>query len=786
MGIALMDETDVIERILRHLGPWEHGVRVASGRGPPDADTDEPIIETWLDDQFPDYDSEPVMAFAENSQARPRQGMLWEHALRPNTPHLAAQPHFPILTELQGEWPRRAKSDFLLDQKKQFPIRDTICLQHIQEHHMTNVYITLVDFMDGAPVTGAYVTVTVKVGAYPAHVDYEEDAPSAPEARPIDEQPFDEDILVRTATSADDGTVQCDFGEDLSSGFDRHIAWIRDRDEGNRFEFRTTLIVGIAYGGLERTVEFADPYEWSEQEPNFPYVAKIIVLDFAKLIVGHTTPSSTTLWFWFPGKFPAGRWCICDVYQLLPSTETGIVSGQGLFKRLDPRKGDKSDLTIDGLGPFPKAVFRQSLPINLAPIDRNHPDLGHQGVGVVDKLEVDSRYAFILWLQSEAEATAREKGVKIARGAFSTASASFDRLSFVFASCHLPIVTFVENPDKNLGRWEALGARQDYDLMLLIGDQIYGDEVRSYWPNNKWFTRYVKRYDQLWTYRAMREVFRRTAIYMVMDDHDVKDDWGTVPVYDNDDDEGKAFIAKRRLEAGLAAYRVFQHSHNPPTDQDKFFYDFRRGPASFFVMDSRSVRRMCRILIADFAAPNLIERLQREGYETRTTANGPEALRVADEFRPDVIVLGPPLLAQVKRFREQPWGMEIIMVGVEEGRGFPAQQVAWKQAGFDHVFSSSFPAALPDALIELLASLDWSNRNISLILGDAQRQKLQEWANDPETKAADIIFFIAPVPIAFLPVKEIQRMLKELVIAAGDVGWDKFAWVKGGRDPSRA
>ena len=58
--VALIDQADVIERILRHLGLWEAGVRVESARDPPAPA--EPVLEPWLDDPFPDYDHEPVFA----------------------------------------------------------------------------------------------------------------------------------------------------------------------------------------------------------------------------------------------------------------------------------------------------------------------------------------------------------------------------------------------------------------------------------------------------------------------------------------------------------------------------------------------------------------------------------------------------------------------------------------------------------------------------------------------------------------------------------------------------
>ena len=58
--VALIDDEAVIERILRHLGLWEAGVRVESARDPPAPA--EPVIEPWLDDPFPNYDHEPVFA----------------------------------------------------------------------------------------------------------------------------------------------------------------------------------------------------------------------------------------------------------------------------------------------------------------------------------------------------------------------------------------------------------------------------------------------------------------------------------------------------------------------------------------------------------------------------------------------------------------------------------------------------------------------------------------------------------------------------------------------------
>jgi len=58
--VALIDEREVIERILRHLGLWEEGVRLNPARAPPEV---ERIVELFPGDPFPDYSMGPVMDY---------------------------------------------------------------------------------------------------------------------------------------------------------------------------------------------------------------------------------------------------------------------------------------------------------------------------------------------------------------------------------------------------------------------------------------------------------------------------------------------------------------------------------------------------------------------------------------------------------------------------------------------------------------------------------------------------------------------------------------------------
>jgi len=72
--IALIDDGEVIEKILRHLKLWpEQTAPACLSRAPPPTGVDR-VIEPFFDlsrrspakadDPFPDYDTEPVMAYA--------------------------------------------------------------------------------------------------------------------------------------------------------------------------------------------------------------------------------------------------------------------------------------------------------------------------------------------------------------------------------------------------------------------------------------------------------------------------------------------------------------------------------------------------------------------------------------------------------------------------------------------------------------------------------------------------------------------------------------------------
>ena len=80
----------------------------------------------------------------------------------------------------------------------------------------------------------------------------------------------------------------------------------------------------------------------------------------------------------------------------------------------------------------------------------------------------------------------------------------------------------------------------------------------------------------------------------------------------------------------------------------------------------------CRILVADDlrdSADSLAMMLQIMGNETATAYDGQEGVEVAEQVRPDVVLLdiGLPKLngyEAARRIREQPWGNFVVLIAV--------------------------------------------------------------------------------------------------------------------------
>ena len=109
-----------------------------------------------------------------------------------------------------------------------------------------------------------------------------------------------------------------------------------------------------------------------------------------------------------------------------------------------------------------------------------------------------------------------------------------------------------------------------------------------------------------------------------------------------------------------------------------------------------------RVLVVDDntdAASSLRLIFEAMGHETRTAHDGRDAVAVAEQFRPDLILMdiGMPIMSgydACRQIREKPWAGDVVMVACT-GWGQEEDRQRSTQAGFDlHMVKPPIPAAL--------------------------------------------------------------------------------------------
>jgi CheY-like chemotaxis protein len=116
-----------------------------------------------------------------------------------------------------------------------------------------------------------------------------------------------------------------------------------------------------------------------------------------------------------------------------------------------------------------------------------------------------------------------------------------------------------------------------------------------------------------------------------------------------------------------------------------------------------------RVLVVDDntdAAESLAALLRINGHDTRLAHDGPDALREAEAFHPDVVFLdiGMPTLdghETARLIRQQPWGRNMVLVALT-GWGQVEDRRRSKAAGFNHHLVKP---ADPAVVANLIASL---------------------------------------------------------------------------------
>ncbi|RME90141.1 MAG: hypothetical protein D6770_03065 [Anaerolineae bacterium] len=193
--------------------------------------------------------------------------------------------------------------------------------------------------------------------------------------------------------------------------------------------------------------------------------------------------------------------------------------------------------------------------------------------------------------------------------------------NFVFGSCFRPTT------EHSGQAFRAIIRRLETDdlrFLLMIGDQIYADQ----WKYNgigkvaTTLEDYRAVYAHVWSNPPLRDLLSRLPAFMILDDHEVDDDWhwldserqwADIPILDKFIRwiEGRPpqerQLPPQRVRYALQAYWEHQGMHAPPMlhpprlnrgglytletkDTGSLAYTFTFGAAAFFVMDTRTMR----------------------------------------------------------------------------------------------------------------------------------------------------------------------------------------------------
>ena len=242
-------------------------------------------------------------------------------------------------------------------------------------------------------------------------------------------------------------------------------------------------------------------------------------------------------------------------------------------------------------------------------------DSDNTSVHDVVELAPDTRYHYAVireYVENDEPATRWELGIESPKS-FRTLPETAASFAFGLFSCHMPYADDSSRDSVDAEMWRIFGDELDYaDARLVIGggDQVYADgndgmsiwkwlkRVRRKSPTNKdmvsWYRDIYRGY---WGFPSLQKVFAGYPTYMIWDDHEIMDGWGSYTkkelsqqldtLFRIEDVEANVALAKRMKKAATKVYDEYQHSHNPVTGDNVFDYPFEACGCDFYTLDMR-------------------------------------------------------------------------------------------------------------------------------------------------------------------------------------------------------
>jgi alkaline phosphatase D len=134
-------------------------------------------------------------------------------------------------------------------------------------------------------------------------------------------------------------------------------------------------------------------------------------------------------------------------------------------------------------------------------------------------------------------------------------------------------------------------AEPPISAMLMTGDQIYVDDLNVIAPDRE-YKEILSKYRAAFSQPNIARLMSNTSTYMILDDHEIEDNWPT------NESKADAYLYKN----AMAAYEIYQASHSPAHDLlpngqvsrklEQYWYQFAEGDIEWFVTDSRTRRNL--------------------------------------------------------------------------------------------------------------------------------------------------------------------------------------------------
>ena len=211
-------------------------------------------------------------------------------------------------------------------------------------------------------------------------------------------------------------------------------------------------------------------------------------------------------------------------------------------------------------------------------------------------------------------------GSVAARGSLRTFPPPWDRTGLLFASASCDSLQ-VAGDRPNPGAWDLLAQRVrqgDLRFLMLLGDQVYMDEVEDLWKLPLDIDRRERRrrmaevYHRFWSRAPVAEILANVPTYMMWDDHEIRNGWGSdpgdSPTLASRYPSGQPISARYEafFEDARQVYWHFQHVRNPESagiDGTAFLeagtrralpFAFACGATTLLVLDNRGARDVWR------------------------------------------------------------------------------------------------------------------------------------------------------------------------------------------------